>query len=714
MDDLAFEMTDSLSRTGQGGMLAPLQFVDGALLNPSISFVLEPTLGFYRAGTEDMRACAGNRDVARFTLANQLEVQRNYGTGLAWYLVVDSESLTGSLDVLQGEIDQNASDISDNTDAIALRILRSGDAMTGQLDGITPVAIANLTRKDYVDGEVSTLLANINTRVLKAGDIMTGQLQGITPISDPDFTRKDYVDTLIAGVGGSVVDRVLRSGDTMTGQLGLPGGGVSSQAATVDQIGEGIAAHVAASDPHVVYQLKSEKGANDGYCPLNSSGLVPAALLPVTNLEFLGTWDASGNTLPPTPAGGGFYVISVAGTLTLVPADGSSSTPTPTAVNPGDYILYSDETTFWYQLVPNFDQEDARYVQLSGSTMTGQIVGITPVSAGDLTRKDYVDAADLVNSQEAQAAQVAADAANSNANTRVLKTGDTMTGQLNGISPVAAENLTRRDYVDTGDTNANNNANTRVLKAGDTMTGQLNGITPSAAANLTRKDYVDNLVNAKVAKSGDTMTGQLNGITPTAAANLTRKDYVDSAVASKGGGGQTFTATGTFTVPAGITEVWVSMCGGGGGGGSGGASWYGGGGGGGGNAVLRQVVAVTPGANIAVTIGGGGGAAAAGGVSSFGTSISMSGGGAATNGGSSGGVEGGPGASQGAFRNMYLYGSGTFNGTGVGGGNLLSPTTQNRTSGNRAGAGYGSGGTGQYANSGNGAAGSSGICIIEW
>ena len=31
----------------------------------------------------------------------------------------------------------------------------------------------------------------------------------------------------------------------------------------------------------------------------------------------------------------------------------------------------------------------------------------------------------------------------------VEKAGDTMTGQLKGITPVAAEDLTRKDYVDT-------------------------------------------------------------------------------------------------------------------------------------------------------------------------------------------------------------------------------------------------------------------------
>jgi hypothetical protein len=46
--DLATAMTDSLSRTGLGGMLAPLQFGDGSAANPSISFTDEVTTGVFR------------------------------------------------------------------------------------------------------------------------------------------------------------------------------------------------------------------------------------------------------------------------------------------------------------------------------------------------------------------------------------------------------------------------------------------------------------------------------------------------------------------------------------------------------------------------------------------------------------------------------------------------------------------------------------------
>ncbi len=72
-----------------------------------------------------------------------------------------------------------------------------------------------------------------------------------------------------------------------------------------------------------------------------------------------------------------------------------------------------------------------------------------------------------------------------------------------------------------------------------------------------------------------------------------------------------FTASGSFTVPAGVTQIWVSGCAGGGGGGSSLATntssfVTGGSGGGAGQPILRVPVSVTPGAVIPVTIGTGG------------------------------------------------------------------------------------------------------------
>ena len=67
MDDLATEMTDSLSRSGSGGMLVPFEFADGDAGNPGMSWINEPSTGFYRAGSGDMRASVFGADSAQFT-----------------------------------------------------------------------------------------------------------------------------------------------------------------------------------------------------------------------------------------------------------------------------------------------------------------------------------------------------------------------------------------------------------------------------------------------------------------------------------------------------------------------------------------------------------------------------------------------------------------------------------------------------------------------
>lgn len=64
---------------------------------------------------------------------------------------------------------------------------------------------------------------------------------------------------------------------------------------------------------------------------------------------------------------------------------------------------------------------------------------------------------------------------------------------------------------------------------------------------------------------------------------------------------QVFLSSSTFTVPANVTSLWVTLVGGGGGG-----EADNGGGGGGGQAIVKQPLTVSPGDVITVTIGAGG------------------------------------------------------------------------------------------------------------
>lgn len=67
LSDIAAMMTDSLSRTGLGGMLSPFRLVDGSTSAPAFSFQNESNTGFYRAGPGDMEVVVGSAKQSRWT-----------------------------------------------------------------------------------------------------------------------------------------------------------------------------------------------------------------------------------------------------------------------------------------------------------------------------------------------------------------------------------------------------------------------------------------------------------------------------------------------------------------------------------------------------------------------------------------------------------------------------------------------------------------------
>ena len=66
MSDVALALTNSLSRQGQGGMLAPFRFANGDVFQPSASFTDDPTSGLYRAAPSDIRMSISGADVMRW------------------------------------------------------------------------------------------------------------------------------------------------------------------------------------------------------------------------------------------------------------------------------------------------------------------------------------------------------------------------------------------------------------------------------------------------------------------------------------------------------------------------------------------------------------------------------------------------------------------------------------------------------------------------
>jgi hypothetical protein len=74
MPDMGATLTDSLSRSGQGGMLVPLKFVDGTALEPAMTFTGEPSLGMFRPATGVIGFAGGAVELARIKLDGNISV----------------------------------------------------------------------------------------------------------------------------------------------------------------------------------------------------------------------------------------------------------------------------------------------------------------------------------------------------------------------------------------------------------------------------------------------------------------------------------------------------------------------------------------------------------------------------------------------------------------------------------------------------------------
>lgn len=134
MDDVANALTNSLDRTGKGGLLAPLLFTDGTVGLPSISFTAEPTSGFYRAATGDIRLSVGG--VAQFQ-------QTAAATTLTQQLVAPSATVAGTVTANTSVVTPLATITTANitnlnaTTAVVPNATVSGTLTVGDIQGTT-------------------------------------------------------------------------------------------------------------------------------------------------------------------------------------------------------------------------------------------------------------------------------------------------------------------------------------------------------------------------------------------------------------------------------------------------------------------------------------------------------------------------------------------------------------------------------------------------
>lgn len=182
LTDIATAITDSLDRNGRGGMNVALEFADGNVAAPGITWAAELSSGFYRAGLGDMRVSILGSDLFRW-----VNTSVQVWAGGQWNDVAYSNTGTsvppGTIDgqTLRWEAStpgweaSNAWTINDAGNATctgtisALTFIEGGTALSSKYLGISNKA----SDSDLLDGQDGTYyLAYSNfTGTVPAGDL---------------------------------------------------------------------------------------------------------------------------------------------------------------------------------------------------------------------------------------------------------------------------------------------------------------------------------------------------------------------------------------------------------------------------------------------------------------------------------------------------------------------------------------------------------------
>ncbi len=606
MFDLGNEITNSLSRTGEGGMLVPFKNQDGAVGTPGMTWTNETITGFYRAGTNDMRVSVGGTDKFRWTFTgvevwNSVDLVwesvlvdgdlppagvETFNTRLGdvtqtWFGRNDAELVATAGDYVAAQVNTapfsslTATEVQTALEQLEAIVegLSSGIVLQGMWDAATNdpdlLVIAKFSGNYWIvevagttplpDGEGGFIDSwAVGDRALYINqttpNVFDGWVKIVTPdtipatnvtfnssiyddyfaapfpttvqaaldagwpllaLAETSLQPGDNVSELVNDAGYLVAASAVLSFDGRTGVVVPADADYNAGLITYNNVPSGLAA---LRVQPAIDELSASIDTINADTYVNSFNARTGDVLPVAGdytaievdydnaltpawgvtevqsalvdaydaIQFLagaivlkGLWDALGNVpdignvaYPKTS--GNYWIVSVEGSTVLPKYPDAPAFLLPYEVN--DRILWLDDgagITGFAQLRPSVSE----FLLLTGGSMLGQIVGVSPgpVAAGDLTRKDYVDSA----------------IAGIPLGDYLPLIGGTVTGQIKGINPVNIQDLTRKDYVDT----AIGNIPTNFLPlTGGTVTGQIKGINPINIQDLTRKDYVDTAI----------------------------------------------------------------------------------------------------------------------------------------------------------------------------------------------------------------------------